>query len=177
MTTPHPLLCHPTTPCPDVRELAIVAERLAGGGVRLTYRLTGDLARLRLPDPGPAVRTDGLWRHTCFEAFVASADTPAYCEFNFSPSGAWAAYAFSGYREGMAPLTMLAPAIDTCRGGADLELAVTLPADVLPPVSPLRLGISAVIETADGGIGYWALGHAPRRPDFHHPDTFILDLP
>lgn len=177
MTAPHPLLCHPSTPCPAVQGLTARVERLPEGGVRLTYWLAGDLVRLRLPGPGPRQRSDGLWRHTCFEAFVAGADTSAYCEFNFSPSGAWAAYAFSDYREGMTPLAMLAPEIGTRRVDAGLELAVTLPADVLPPVSPLRLGISAVIETADGGIAYWALGHAPGQPDFHHPDTFILDLP
>ena len=50
------------------------------------------------------MRTDGLWRHTCFEAFIAAAVRPEYWEYNLSPSGAWAAYHFTGYRAGMEPL-------------------------------------------------------------------------
>jgi hypothetical protein len=52
-------------------------------------------------DPGSSVpaavaaaRTDELWRHTCFEAFVRTSPAPAYYEFNFAPSTQWAAYRF-----------------------------------------------------------------------------------
>jgi hypothetical protein len=45
-----------------------------------------------------------LWRRSCFEAFIGHGGGPDYWEYNFSPSGAWAAYHFSAYREGMAPL-------------------------------------------------------------------------
>ena len=31
---------------------------------------------------------DGLWEHTCFEAFLGIAGQDAYCEFNLSPSQA-----------------------------------------------------------------------------------------
>jgi hypothetical protein len=41
---------------------------------------------------------------------------------------------------------------------------------------PLRLGLSAVIEENDGTISYWALKHLPGKPDFHHPDSFALEL-
>ena len=70
---------------------------------------SADLAALRLPEPRPAVRTDGLWRHSCFEAFIGHGGARDYWEYNFSPSGAWAAYHFTGYREGMAPLLKGAP--------------------------------------------------------------------
>ena len=36
-------------------------------------RWSGDLGALRMPEPRPPVRTDGLWRHTCFEAFIGHA--------------------------------------------------------------------------------------------------------
>ena len=68
---------------------------------------TGSRARcsaLLVPAPAPPVRTDGLWRHTCFEAFIAPAGSSEYWEYNFSPSGAWAAYHFTAYRTGMTPL-------------------------------------------------------------------------
>jgi len=176
MTAAHTLCCHPTTPCDAVRDLAVVAGKLPDGSLQLSYRLVGDLARLRLPEPGQPLRTDGLWRHTCFEAFIGSDGTNAYREFNFSPSGAWAAYAFAGYREDMKVLAMPVPEIEVRRSEHTLELVVRLPVEDLPAASSLRLGLSAVIETADAGLSYWALRHAAGRPDFHSPDSFILDL-
>ena len=53
-------------------------------------------------------RTDELWRSTCFELFLRFDDDERYVEFNFSPSTRWAAYAFDGYREGMAELPLAA---------------------------------------------------------------------
>jgi hypothetical protein len=61
------------------------------------YRIVGELGAMRMPELRPPVHTDGLWRQTCFEAFIGAASA-RYCEYNFSPSGAWAAYHFSGYR-------------------------------------------------------------------------------
>ena len=61
----------------------------------MTFRLDGDIRRIRVPSPGvPRIATQ-LWRHTCFEAFIAMEGQPAYHEFNFAPSGEWAVYAFS----------------------------------------------------------------------------------
>jgi len=39
-----------------------------------------------------------------------------------------------------------------------------------------RTALSAVIESADGTRSYWALAHPSDKPDFHHPDSFLLDL-
>lgn len=117
-------------------------------------------------------RVDGLWRTTCFEAFAGV--SAGYAEYNLSPSGAWAAYAFDDYRQGMSPLDQAAPMIVT-RRAADLFV---LTADVvLPRGVDERIGLSAVIETLDGVISYWALAHPSDKPDFHHPDSFVLELP
>ena len=40
----------------------------------------------------------------------------------------------------------------------------------------LRLGASAVIETRDGVLSYWALPHPAARPDFHAAGGFTLRL-
>jgi hypothetical protein len=40
----------------------------------------------------------------------------------------------------------------------------------------LRIGLSAVIEGKDGALSYWALRHAPGKPDFHHRRAFALEL-
>src|SRR4029450_11259927 len=57
-------------------------------------------ADLVLPNPEKRGRADGLWKTTCAEAFVGLS-RGAYLEFNFSPSGKWAAYRFEGPRKGM----------------------------------------------------------------------------
>jgi len=44
------------------------------------------------------------------------------------------------------------------------------------PEATTKLGLSAVIEEADGTKSFWALAHPPGRPDFHHPDCFALTL-
>lgn len=105
-------------------------------------------------------------------------DGPGYREFNFAPSGEWAAYAFRSYREPAAQVITLDPGILVDATGDSLVLEAVIAADALPPTStaaPLRLGLSVVAEHADGALGYWALRHPPGAPDFHHPDAFALD--
>ena len=102
----------------------------------------------------------------------------AYREFNFSPSGQWAAYVFTDYRAGMLPLELhRAPALRWQRTAARLELIATLPADALmTDQTALRIALSAVIEEQSGTITYWALKHPAGQPDFHHPGSFALEF-
>ena len=147
-----------------------------GGRLSLRYLVTGPVEAVRLPEAAPAERTDGLWRHTCFEAFVLS--DPGYLELNLAPSTEWGAYRFAGYREGMAPLDVPAPRIEGRAGEGSYELTATLdPLPGLPHDAPWRLALSAVIEGTDGRRSYWALAHPSAAPDFHHPDSFRLTLP
>jgi len=101
---------------------------------------------------------------------------PAYREFNFSPSGEWAIHAFRGYREGAKLEEEPGPEIKVRRTGDRLELDAEIRPDCLPPGRSLRLGLSAVLEHADGVMSYWALRHPPGKPDFHHIDAFALQL-
>jgi hypothetical protein len=55
------------------------------------YALHGDAGRVRIAAPRPPAFADGLWRTTCFEAFLGRPDAAEYCEFNFAPSGQGAA--------------------------------------------------------------------------------------
>ena len=148
----------------------------ARGSLSLVFVLEADLSRLRIPEPGVSRRADGLWRHTCFEAFVKAGKGPEYREFNFSPSSEWAAYAFHGYREETELGIELDPGIEVHRSGDRLELDAEIRRDFLPPGRSLRLGLSAVLEDAAGVLSYWALQHAPGKPDFHHTDAFALQL-
>jgi len=142
------------------------------------------MARLLIPKPPSETRSDGLWEHTCFEAFVAVAGNSAYREFNFSPSGQWAAYAFYGYRQPEAtPFSIQPPQISTRLSAGRLELTALIAGDSLlysTATGSLQIGLSAVIESTDtveGCRSYWALRHPAARPDFHHRDAFVLEFP
>jgi hypothetical protein len=169
------LHCHEETPVPWVRAIRVSAGWTAAGALSLCYRLDADLDRIVIPAACAPERSEGLWRHTCCEAFVMGDAAPAYREFNFSPSGAWQAYDFAAYRQGGPLAQASAPRIVREEEGA-LSLNVLLPPQDLPPGRRLRIGLSAVIEAAAGGVSYWALRHPPGRPDFHHPDCFALEL-
>lgn len=163
---------HPNSPCDSVESLSVEVRRDGLGRLALRYVLAGVTDALAAPATGAAGRTDRLWEHTCFEAFVAGPDE-SYLEFNFAPSGQWAAYRFDGYRQGMAPLEIAPPRIAFATTDDRLELRVTLD---LPRQDPLHLGLSAVIEEAGGRLSYWALAHPAAHPDFHHRAGFVLPL-
>ena len=167
------LLCH--EPAPWIRSIRASAGWDTVGALLLDYRLDADLARLRIPKTGAGERSDRLWRHTCFEAFVQGCDAPAYREFNFSPSGAWQAYAFSDYRQG-GPLALSAAPRSECTETGALRLCALVSPPDLPPGQCLRLGLTAVLESEAGKLFYWALAHPPGRPDFHNTCGFALEL-
>jgi hypothetical protein len=176
----HSLLPHPAAPAAAVRDLTVEVSRPARDQLGLTFRLNGDLGVLRLPEPRPPVRSDGLWRHSCFEAFIGQANSSDYWEYNFSPSGAWAAYHFSDYREGMAPVMKGAPpAISQQIGSDSFSLKAQLDLSWLSKTSAavgLRLGLAAIVEDRDRVLSYWALRHSAEKPDFHHADSFVVAL-
>jgi hypothetical protein len=104
-----------------------------------------------------------------------SARLPAYREFNFSPSGEWATYAFRGYREAVDgdPGPVRSLAIRLSKAAPQLELEAVLP---MAGRERLAVGVSAVMESKSGALSYWALRHPPGKPDFHHPEAFALAL-
>lgn len=169
------LVCHDQTPCTIVRSVSVDVARAPDAGLQFVYRLTGDLARLRMPAAQAPAPADRLWAHTCFEVFVAAREGKAYREWNFSPSGQWAAYDFTGYRERADARRTEAPEIRVVREGGCLALEAQLgvPRDFGPS---LQLGLSAVIEDTDGALYYWALRHPQGKPDFHHCEAFALSL-
>jgi hypothetical protein len=170
------LTCHPQTPDSCMRRVEVGVTTKPEGAIAIAFSLEGELSRLRIPESRAPSRADGLWRHTCFEAFVMAGNGPGYREFNFSPSGEWAAYAFSGYRDGDLLEVQSNPRIVVRRSADRLELESALHAECLPPGKLLRLGLSAVLEDVDGHLSYWALKHPPGKPDFHHTDAFALEL-
>lgn len=170
---PAALVRHPAAPCPALRSIEATVRRRPAGRVEVVFFLAGDIERLRVAPRAAAPRfADGLWRRTCCELFVARNGEAAYREFNFSPSGEWAAYEFARYREGE-PLRIPDPGIVTKRNPSLLELSARVPLD---DGGPLEVGLSAVVEDERGALSYWALRHAAGKPDFHRRETFAMAL-
>jgi len=173
------LQAHPAFPSAAVTGIEVAISRGPAGVLTLSYLVAGRIGDLAIPPRAAPSRADGLWKHTCFEAFLRAPGGEAYAEVNLAPSSQWAAYAFTGYRERGPDPDVPAPFIDAEGGKTRLELTATL--DVgriagLPADAAWRVGLSAVIEAADGGKSYWALAHPPGNPDFHHASAFALTL-
>jgi hypothetical protein len=177
---PRALLRHPSMGCEAVRTLDVSLYAFDAERIVLRYVLEGDLEYLIIPSEGAARRAHELWLHTCFEAFLGAVGLPGYHEFNFAPSRAWAMYRFSAPRQGMAVVTdARAPQLAMQRTAAGITLEATIFwRDLIPQIPPprLRIAMAAVVEDEGGRLSYWALRHPPGRPDFHHPDSFTLEL-
>lgn len=169
---PHPAL----PPRPGVSVAVGVVATPAGLG--LHYRVRADRQALRVPAPVPPGPADGLWRHTCCEAFVGDGDGGhGYHEFNFSPAGTWAAYRFTAMRQ--RDLAYRPPAVPRVQYRAEADgftVCAEIPSALLPPGAGHRLGLTTVLEHADGSLSYWALRHDAAQPDFHQPATFLVPL-
>lgn len=128
-----------------------------------------------VPLPSEAARVDGLWQTTCFEAFVRPVGGESYQEWNFAPSGEWAAYDFDSYREGMKAAEVESPPyVRTEDNLTWWGVGATIALDA---ETQWELALSAVLEERDGTKSYWALAHPPGdQPDFHHSDCFAARL-
>jgi hypothetical protein len=169
------LACHPDTPTDAVRAISARVRRHSGG-LAVSYVVEGDLDRLRVPAQREPRAADGLWRHTCCELFVARRNDAAYREYNFSPSGEWAAYAFERYRARVkGPSVLPPPRVSVRAKDGALELDAFVELDRLAGAG-LALALAAVIESDEGKLSYWALKHPPGKPDFHRAEAFVLEL-
>ncbi|WP_330661581.1 hypothetical protein [Erythrobacter sp.] len=137
-------------------------------GCEARFRLEGNVGAIRMPEAAPPLRTDGLWKTTCFEIFWQPIGDTPYREFNLSPSGRWAAYDFAAFREGMRDAPVDAISISTASssegGSQNLELIANIAAEL---DDPAQVALSAVLEHAGGALQYWALAFPPGQPDFH----------
>ena len=175
------LVCHPAAPGPGSWGLRVRLAWAGDGALKLDYRLRAPRRALAMPPQTNPGRQDGLWRHSCCEAFIALPGETAYREFNFSPSGAWALYDFTDERVPL-PLPEVegqggAPGVQCERRRHAWRLGARIPADLLPKRSSgaaLLLGLAVVVEDRWGDLTYWALAHPCPKPDFHHPGGRVL---
>jgi hypothetical protein len=168
------LVPHPQSPPRAIDGVDLRWFENERGQLVLRWLIKGAEAVLAPPFAGKG-RGEELWRTTCGELFLSDGEDAGYREFNFSPSERWAAYRFSGYREGMTDIEIAAPEVNADRGQYLFVLTAVLDRGLL--AGSARAGLSAVIEEKDGTTSYWALAHPPGEPDFHDPACFALPLP
>lgn len=181
------LRLHPDSLCSAVTNVDVEITRPQSDSLILAYVVTGQIGDLLMPRVAAAARTDELWRHTCFEAFVRGPSGAEYYEFNFAPSTQWAAYQFDSYRCGMRIATEIkTPRIEVEKNSERFILRASLELHRLSIPVPSgggtggatiwHLGVSAVIEETGGCQSYWALAHPPGKADFHHSDGFAIKI-
>ena len=181
-----PLFPHDPQDTPD---LLISAEFVwrEGGILELSYNLRpaqhdGDLLDLVLPSAEikhPQIsgqRSDELWMHSCFEAFIGLPGSEKYWELNISPLGDWNLYCFNSYRNGgqpsveaAAPLVTVRRTRRDCRCDVVLDLRPWWPIEAMP-----ELGLTMVLEEKSSRLSYWALSHPAKVADFHDRRSFQI---
>jgi hypothetical protein len=164
------LVPHPSSKGGPLADLTVEFRR-EDQALVVEFTTHEDSDGVRWPALAEPRRRDKLWQTTCFEVFVEADD--GYWEYNLSPSSEWAVYRFESYRKGMKEAEEFAASSGTRFENYWSLLRAQLR---LPPAAR-RLGFSAVIEDTDGAISYWALTHPSDKPDFHHPDSFVLEIP
>jgi hypothetical protein len=172
------LVPHPATPpSSPLKVWASVEHSSALGTVASTniwFCVGAPAGRFVIPEPAEPVRAEDLWQTTCFEAFLRIPGADAYREWNFAPSGKWAAYDFTSHREGRSDADVAAPYIRVEDNLTWWALGATIAVDA---GAVWALGLSAILEEKDGTKSYWALAHPPGgKPDFHAADCFAASL-
>ncbi|NNC71903.1 MAG: DOMON-like domain-containing protein [Sphingomonadaceae bacterium] len=174
---------HPKTPQDALISLCANVARRDPDHIAISFLAAGGMERVRWPGDNRSghenwKRSDDLWKHSCFEAFGRAVGEPCYLETNFATSGDWAAYAFYDYREGMRrvdDIRLIQANWRVRERHAELHALLQLPRTYRD--MNWELGLAAVIEERNGNKSYWALSHPTDKPDFHHPDSFTLELP
>ena len=194
MAKPVTFALKPFERCPSSgQQRSVLASELAmdvtvfreGPMLSLLYRLTG-VNKVVVPSavqkPG---RRDRLWERTCFEFFLSEQRVPTkespYWEFNLSPTGDWNVFFLQPYRHRLkqeSALTGLPITVQTSSTTLRLATSVDL-SGLIDPLKPLRLGSSAVIVLREEEAlreSFWSITHPDLQPDFHHPDSFAVEL-
>jgi hypothetical protein len=173
------LVPHASTPSADPQFKVWVTVEHAGllgvvASTNIWFGVGAPADRFVIPAGEPG-RADDLWQTTCFEAFLRASDEEAYREWNFAPSGEWAAYDFTSHRDGRGDAEVPPPYVRVEDNLTWWGLGATIAVDA---GKPWELGLSAILEEKDGTKSYWALAHPPGdKPDFHDSICFAARLP
>jgi hypothetical protein len=174
------LVPHPATPPTEPFRLWVNVEHSGAFGATASTNLWFCVAAPAVQFVVPPVieepvRAEDLWQTTCFEAFLREPGENSYREWNFAPSGEWAAYDFTSHRDGRTDAEVTTPYIRVEDNLTWWAVGSTI---AVPAASRWELGLSAVIEEVDGTKSYWALAHPEGdKPDFHDAACFTAHLP
>lgn len=167
----HSLVPHPAFAPGTVEKVTVRWGGVGNHQVMLRFRVDGS-EDLVVPQPNGNGRCDDLWKSTCCELFLALPDG-RYREFNFSPTGQWAAYEFKGYRTRRSDFEPVIRPIISCDVGRRVfTLTVFLDKGEFKGVE--RVSLCAVVEERRRRMSYWAARHLDLQPDFHNPACFVL---
>ena len=171
--------------CPFSTDITLSAIALTGQIelqdrlLSIAYHLQGALETVVIPSVNPAPsRKFALWESTCFELFIGVPGNANYWEFNLSPTGDWNVFALDDYRQGLQnelAFTSLPLSIDRSANSLLLKSIVDL-SKIFPATLELELSVTAVIESSQHELSYWALTHPGSVADFHRRDSFILKI-
>ena len=174
------LVPHPATP-PSGAEFKVWVNVDHAGSLGATastnfwFGIGAPAGRFVIPEAVEAPgRAENLWERTCFEAFLRCQTGPGYREWNFAPSGDWAAYDFTSYRDGRSDAEVAAPYVRVEDNMTWWALGATIAVDA---ESAWQLGLSVILEQTCGTKSYWAIAHSQGKPDFHDPACFAVHLP
>jgi hypothetical protein len=176
------LVPHPTTPPsdPEFKVWVNVEHSGAFGATATTniwFCIGAPASRFVIPEPSDEEpqRKEDLWETTCFEAFLRVPGVKDYREWNFAPSGDWAAFDFKSHRDGRTDGDVAPPYIRVEDNFTWWAMGATIAVDAK---GVWELGLSVILEEKDGTKSYWALAHPPGdKPDFHDPACFAAHLP
>jgi hypothetical protein len=170
---------HPATPPSQPFKVWVNVEHSAAFSATATtniwFGIGAPASSFVIPEPVEPRRADDLWRTTCFEAFLRVPGAEAYREWNFAPSGEWAAYDFTAYRDGRTNPEVATPYIRVEDNFTWWAFGATISVEA---TGVWEFGLSAVLQEKDGPTSYWALAHPDGdKPDFHDPACFAAHLP
>lgn len=169
----HRLARHPVFAGGAIKGVTLRWGRVADGRIMLRWRVDGG-SGLVVPSAREPSRAEDLWKTTCFEMFLADGEG-CYREYNFSPSGQWAAWTFAGYRNCSGDHEpVVAPAISIDSGLSVFTCTVFLDGRELAGAS--YAAFAAVLDEGGGALSWWALRHGREKPDFHDPACFVVRL-
>ena len=144
--------------CPRLRESSIDCLSFSGGKSCNT-----------------AQRLDNLWKHSCFEAFLARPGAKGYWELNVSTNGDWNLYRFSDYRTGgMEEVQAETPEVSFSKNRVGCRCTIQIPLQPWWEFADIpNIALTMVLEDNKGNLSYWALSHPADKPDFHDRRGFL----
>jgi hypothetical protein len=167
----------PGSLAPDIRITGVITRDRQQ--LNIAYMVAGAIDTIQLPALNPhPTRQWELWETTCLECFIGLPAAANYWEFNLAPNGNWNAFALTAYREGIAEAAAVESiVIATDRPADRFTLSTTMPLNaIIPTHAPLEMSVTAVIQTLDQSLSYWAIAHCGDAADFHRRDSFQLTI-